>query len=330
MNAPAKQVIKNIIMKKRLLSNFKVKRISTSPYFKESFAQLEKSTIEKKADAIVLPLNSPESAEVLISNTHTVTSKISPSDKTHCRLMIHPNSGYDNLEASFVSSVTFPIVIGNPIRAQAVANFILSALFSHYSKIPTEKNWDEKRSWKRKLLSELKILILGKGHIGSLLEKSLSPLAKSVHIYDPYKGSELFESKNIDVVIPACSLNTKNWGMINRDFLLNLNSDFLLINAARGQLVVTEDLISVLKMRPHAFAYLDVFENEPADFSLFNDVPNVHLTSHTAGVYSSIDEATAEYVATVIDDFQTMDQSLFHEKYKSVLLSSRLQNGMLI
>jgi D-3-phosphoglycerate dehydrogenase len=319
-------------MKKRqpFNSTLKVKRISSSPYFKESFAQLEKLTIENKADASVLPFNSPERADILITNTHTVTSKITNNDLENCALLIHPNSGYDNLSAEFVAAASFPIIVGNPIRAQAVCNFILSALFSHYTKLPAQNKWDDKRTWNRKCISDLSILILGHGHIGSLLEKSLLPLAKSVQVYDPYAGLNEMNLENVDVIIPACSLNSKNKGLINRDFLLKCHPDFLLINAARGQLVAIEDLKSVLKSQPQAFAFLDVFEYEPCDFSQFSGIRNIQLSSHIAGVFSGIDEVTAMYEATVIADFQAMDETQFYDKYKNVLLSSRLKNGMLV
>jgi D-3-phosphoglycerate dehydrogenase len=318
-------------MKKRPLSNLAVKRISTSPYFKESFARLEKEAILSIAHGTqVLPLNSALPADILITNTHTVTEKIDQFDLLRCQLLIHPNSGYDNLGAAFVEKAPFPIIVGNPIRAQAVTNFILSALFSHHSALPSHKSWDDARKWDRALLSERSVLILGKGHIGSLLYKSLSPLAGVLQVYDPYQGPTELNLEGVDVVIAACSLNSENYHLINKEFLNQLKEDFLLINAARGQLINTDDLISVLKVRPKAFAYLDVFEEEPADFTIFNSLSNIALSSHIAGVYSGIDSVTARYVATVIGDFQTMDEKQFKEKYKSVLLQNRLKNGTLI
>lgn len=318
-------------MMKRPLSKLIVKRISTSPYFKESFARTEKEAIESKVDAItVLPLNSPEPADILITNTHTKPSQISESDLNRCQLMIHPNSGYDNLEASFIKKVKFPVIVGNPIRAHAVANYVLSSLFAHYSSIPTQHTWEEGRKWNRKLLSDLSVVILGRGHIGSLLHKSLSPLVSRLQVYDPYKGLNDLNLKNVDVVLPACGLNEKNIHLINRSFLSQLNDDFLVINAARGQLIHTDDLIAVLSERPRAYAYLDVFENEPADFSLFKNIKNITLTSHIAGVYTGIDQTTANYVADVIFDFSTMEENQFKAKYQSVILNDRFYNGMLI
>ncbi len=318
-------------MKNAPISNLSVKRISSSPYFSSTFTQLESETIGRLTNAEMLPFNSSKLASVLITNTHTELSSISTDQLAACRLMIHPNSGYDNFSREFIANAKFPIVIGNPIRANAVANFILSALFSHYEVIPTEIAWNPSRKWPRKILSELNILILGHGHIGSLLKNSLTPLAQEVRIYDPYAGFTNLDLNNIDVLIPTCSLNKKNTHFIDKNFLLKLNEDFLLINAARGSLIHTQNLLDVLKNRPEAYAVLDVFEKEPCNFeNIYNEAKNISLTSHIAGVYKNIDAATAHFEASVIFDFINLENSLFENKYKNLLLKNRLFHQDLI
>lgn len=311
-------------MKRGLKNKLTVKRISSSPYFSPDFLDKEKNTILHLTGAEMLPPNSFDLASILITNTHTDVSSISIEQLEYCQLMIHPNSGYDNFSTSFIKTAHFPIVIGNPIRASAVTNFILSAIFSHYSPIPNQTTWSHSRQWQRKLLSELSFLILGQGHIGTLLNKSLSPLAKEVRLFDPYAGFPVLDLKNIDVVIPACSLNEKNHHFINKDFLLALNEDFLLINAARGSLVNSSDLQEALAVRPNAFAILDVFEKEPVDFKQFKKTKNISLSSHIAGVYKNIDTATVDFETKVILDFINSDEQVFEKNYKTMILKNRI------
>lgn len=317
-------------MNKSKQSHFYAKRISSSPYFCSDFLKVEKDSIEQITQVKMLPFSSEALADIIITNTHTNLSQLSTAEIAHCKLMIHPNSGYDNFSAEFISNANFPIILGNTIRSHAVANFILSALFNHYSSIPKESNWNDSRNWPRKLLSELNILIIGAGHIGTLLEKSLTPLVAELHVHDPYKSNTQLKLENIDVVIPVCSLNKKNYHFINRDFLENLNHDFLLINAARGQLIHTEELISVLKEKPKAFAILDVFEKEPCDFDNFKGVQNIFLSSHIAGVYKNIDLATIEFESNIISDFINLDIENFKKKYHDIILKNRIINNYLI
>lgn len=318
-------------MKKRISSNLLVKRISSSPYFSPSFLELEKDKIENDNGTQMLPFSSEAIANILITNTHTITSQISDEQLKACKLIIHPNSGYDNFDADFVKEAIFPIVIGNPIRAHAVANYILSALYTHYSPIPSVSTWSEKRQWPRKLLNELNILILGHGHIGSLLQKSLLSQCASLSFFDPYLNEVDLNLKNIDVVILACSLNKLNYQIINKEFLLQLNDDFLLINAARGGLVNTSDLLQVLASRAHSYAVLDVFENEPADFTIFKSFKNILVSSHIAGVHQKIDTTTVEFEAAVINDFIQLSKNKFEKKYHKMILKNRLlQDDFLI
>lgn len=310
---------------KETAAKFTVKRLSSSPYFSPTFKKLEEETITCLTKATMLAPNSDQCAHVLITNTHTDVSSIPKKELEMCQLMIHPNSGYDNFGSAFISMAHFPIVIGNPIRAHAVANFILSALFSHYSAILAEPAWNDLRKWPRKLLSELNILIIGHGHIGALLNKCLTHLAKEVRIYDPYAGFPELNLQNIDVLIPVCSLNKENHHLIDETMLMALNEDFLLINAARGSLVNTEDLLSILAKRPRAFAVLDVFEKEPADFKqLAKATKNIKLSSHIAGVYQNIDITTANFEARVIFEFMTLEKPVFENIYKTMILKNRL------
>ena len=319
-------------MKKGNKSNFSIKRINTSPYFSASFSQLEFDTIKKLTGIEILPSNSPSIVSALITNTHTDFSTISNEQLDACELLIHPNSGYDNFPREFIADAKFPMIIGNPIRAHAVTNYILSSLLAHYSSIPTQSAWSPTRSWPRKLLSELNIMILGIGHIGTLLKKSLAPLVREIRIYDPYAGFPDLDLRNIDVLIPACSLNKQNFHFINTELLQQLNENFLFINAARGALVKTEDLLSILAKRPDAYAILDVFEKEPADFQeLQMKAHNLKLSSHIAGVYRNIDYSTAEFEAKVISDFLTLKQNEFEKIYKTMNLKNRLiENDFLI
>ncbi|MDO9182828.1 MAG: NAD(P)-dependent oxidoreductase [Bacteriovorax sp.] len=319
-------------MSKGELPKLKVKRINSSPYFAADFHKFEADTIFSITGAQMLDTQSSQLASVLITNTHTDVTSITSEELGACQLMIHPNSGHDNFSSDFISSASFPIILGNPIRAQAVTNFILSSLFSHYSSVPHSTTWNKDRKWPRKLLSELNVLIMGQGHVGNLLAKSLAPLVASLNIYDPYTESTNLNLKNIDVLIPACSLNKKNHHFINEAILLELNSDFLLINAARGSLVNTNDLLKVLALRPKAFAVLDVFEKEPADFTeLLKVTTNLALSSHVAGVYKNIDSATALFEAQTILDFIKLDQITFEKKYQSMILQNKLRpNNFLI
>ena len=81
-----------------------------------------------------------------------------------------------------------------------------------------------------------------------------------------------------------CPLSEETRGLIDRQRLARMRPDGVLINTARGGLVVEEHLLEALTSGQLRAAALDVFEREPAgtDNSLFQ-LDNVVISSHTAG-----------------------------------------------
>lgn len=313
---------------------FEVFRVDTSAYQKDNYGKKEKELLEKIPG--ISYVNSWDGdgsrPSILITNSFTEMKQLKENGLDSVNLIIHPNSGYDNFDPEFVSGVDFPIVAGNPIRANSVANYILSALFSHLAPIPNQTTWDKKRSWNRSILSEKKVLLIGHGHIGSIVRKSISHMVKKLEIFDPYKNMPNLSVQDVDIVILASSLNPTSRHIINKQILDHLSDDFLLINGARGSLVDIDALVTTLKDRPNAHAYIDVFENEPAELEKYQDIPNITTTSHIAGVYNELDREILNFVKSIVEDFVSNYPNIeqFKEKYKNQLLSNRLQNGFLI
>ena len=90
--------------------------------------------------------------------------------------------------------------------------------------------------------------------------------------------------RSSDIVALHCPLNDASRGMINAERLSMMKKTALLINAARGPVVVEQDLLSALERGVIAGAALDVFEKEPPlDPSLpILRAPNTLLTPHVA------------------------------------------------
>jgi D-3-phosphoglycerate dehydrogenase len=305
-----------------------IKRTSTSSYFSAEFNQLEKESLDQYVELINSESKENEEADILITNTHTNFNLFTDQELRKLKLIIHPNSGYDNIPLDFVKRVNIPIVIGNSIRSHAVSQYILSAMFGHYSKIPATNIWDWDRKWPRKNLLDLKVTILGYGHIGKILEKILTPLVNELSIYDPYQGKTQLNQAQSDVIILACSLNSKNRHIIDKKFLNFLKEDVLIINTSRGELLAEADLINFLDANDKAFAYLDVFEKEPNNFSDFRHLKNVRLTSHIAGVYKNIDTKTIEFEVQTVKDFLELTDFDFRNKYQKMILQNKLRPEM--
>ncbi len=312
-------------------------RVNTSSYFSSEFQQKEMTQLQKingNLQYTCCAKQARDSKVPLILITSTDSRDIDPQICQKTQLVLHPNSGYENLKQADFPTGT-PIILGNQLRAQAVHQYILSALIQHFQKLPEQDQWQIERRWPRLLMQELKILIWGYGHVGQLLEKSLKAMNHQPDIIDPYQQAEhlLMSEKDVnlahyDAVILACSLNVKNEKMINARLLQKLPRKCILINAARGKLIDQASLWQHAETHADFHAYLDVFDPEPFSAEL-KKLSNIHKSSHLAGYSQSLEEAVIQWNGQVIADFFHCPQS-FQDKYKKDLLSERYHHGELI
>lgn len=305
--------------------SFQIFRTHKSPYQSETDILLEKNKWESLSNCRFVN-GYDDFPDILLTNTHFDPTLVPKKVFEKVKLIIHPNSGYDNFSAEFVKNCKIPIIIGNTIRAKAVSEYILSALHHRFSSLPLNHHWDKNRSWDRLLLSSKKILLIGYGHVGKILEPTLKLLSKDVSIFDPFCGYSELNYSNADIVILACSLNSKNHEFINQHFLEKLPKDVTIINAARGDLIDESALIEFMSHNPSACAYLDVFSQEPFNETRFSNNSNIYKTSHIAGVFKDLPLEITNFSLKVFSDFCQYQKEGFKflELYSDLLLQNRL------
>lgn len=109
-----------------------------------------------------------------------------------------------------------------------------------------------------------------------------------------------------DALILTASLNQTTKGVINRRVLARARPKLILINVARGGLIVERDLAEALDSGIVAVAALDVRDPEPPDPSvdLLTGRPEVIQTPHTAGVsteaLSSLHRLAAKEIVSLL------------------------------
>ena len=111
--------------------------------------------------------------------------------------------------------------------------------------------------------------------------------------------------KEADIVVLHCPLNDSTRGMINAEKLALMKKTAILINVARGPVVVTQDLADALNNGTIAAAGIDVFDKEPP---LGMDEPLLHcknclVTPHVAFASEESMSLRAEIVFDNLDAF---------------------------
>ncbi|MBD67066.1 MAG: hypothetical protein CME62_17825 [Halobacteriovoraceae bacterium] len=315
--------------------NLQVYRTDSSSYQDSHFLAKEQKILESIPGVSYVKSLSQTQKEipfVLITNTHTQIEHIPKTILDRTKLLVHPNSGYDNIGDEFVKKCSFPIVKGNPIRANAVAEYMLSCVFKEIAQVPNHLHWSSTRVWKRPLLRDQKVLIIGNGHIGQLLKNSLRPLVSQLTVYDPFTkelgvenefSHELFSKVNILLI--AADLNDTSYHMVEKVALNELAKKNIIINPARGGIIKEEDLFDYLQQNSNSKCYLDVFEEEPFKAGFQAKLSNLNKTSHIAGVFDRLNQDIISFEYLIIKDFleklASDNSQTFYQDYSDCILN---------
>jgi D-3-phosphoglycerate dehydrogenase len=316
------------------MKSFQVVRTHLSPYHGPNFEQIERDRLGKIPGILTEHLASADSSKptILITNTHTELKNLPSKLLQNTKLILHSNSGYDHFAHEVELWKNIPLVVGHEIRAQAVAEYCLSALFEGLLELPQHLAWSKARTWDRPLIKDQEAWVFGYGHIGKTVANTLKALGAKVTIVDPFLRdipTPRESHSQARIVIACCSLNSSSRQMFNEDFFKIAHPELIFINGARGKLVHENSLREFLLTHPKAQAFLDVFEHEPFDES-WHHFPQVWKTSHIAGVYSGLDEGVIQFEEKALRDFVSMDETEFLTKYAKELLQNKWVNGELI
>jgi D-3-phosphoglycerate dehydrogenase len=106
-----------------------------------------------------------------------------------------------------------------------------------------------------------------------------------------------------DVISLHCALTEQTRALVDRAFLARVKAGAILVNAARGEVVESEDaLADALASGRLSAVALDVFPNEPPEpgHRLYAD-PRVICTPHTVGLTRRWNEEVFEALATGVE-----------------------------
>ena len=238
-----------------------------------------------------------------------------------CGAIIRTGSGTDNIPV--VEATKLGIVVANTPEAHSeeVSDHTIGLLLAVVRHIASDDRivrgggWDPRPHLPRPLTRGSTLGLIGFGHIGRLVAQKLGGFEMTILAHDPYVSDETCLAYDVtpvgldeilarsDFVSLNCPLTSETRGLIGRRELNLMKPEAILINTARGGVVVESDLVTALEEGWIAGAGLDVFDPEPPgpDHPLL-ELDNVVMTSHAAG-YSThyLETAWRLSVDTVLD-----------------------------
>lgn len=209
-------------------------------------------------------------------------------------------AGLDHCLVPAVVDSNITVTSASGVLANQVAEHALALLGALCRDLPTFFRAQQAREFIRRPTRDLHgstIGIVGLGGVGRRIAEVLAPyrvrilatdwfpVDRPAHVealWSPDRLPDLLRA--VDVLIMAAPLTEHTRGMIDRQALARMRPGGLLVNVARGPLVVENDLVEALESGRLAGAALDVTAVEPLpESSRLWGLPNCVITPHVAG-----------------------------------------------
>lgn len=200
-------------------------------------------------------------------------------------------AGFDNVLPHIPEGVTLCNAAG--VHDDSTAEMALSLTLATLREIPKSVHLQAKNEWGHGFshaLADKKVLLIGYGGVGKATESRLLPFKCEVTVVATHARDHVHAISELPTLIPSADviiltvpLNDGTRGLVDQQFLALMKPGALLVNVARGPVVVTKALIEALKSGK-IMAALDVTDPEPlpADHPLWQ-APNCLITPHLGG-----------------------------------------------
>ena len=244
-------------------------------------------------------------AEIIADADYAISGQVAVSGAVlraakRLKLLHKWGVGVDNLDLATARELGIKVARTTGSNAVAVAEFTIGLMICALRHIPhghfglQHGTWQSWRGQSPFLLSGKTVGLVGFGAIGKAVAKRLSGFGCTLLYNKPHRltpdeekthGAEFAELPALltraDVVSLHCPLTPATTGLVDRDALASMKSTAVLINVARGGVVVESDLVRALRHRVIHAAAVDVYEIEPlpADSPLLH-IDNLTLTPH--------------------------------------------------
>jgi len=188
---------------------------------------------------------------------------------------------------------------GRGIHDASTAELALTLTLASLRGIPGFVRAQDRQKWTHRPLEALadkRVLIVGHGQIGAAIEERLRPfevaavdrVARTARpgVHAVTDLPELLPLADVVVLVVPATGETR--GMVDRDFLRRMKDGALLVNVARGSIVVGDDLLAELRTG-RISAAIDVTDPEPlpVHHPLWS-APNLLISPHVGGASSAM------------------------------------------
>lgn len=203
-----------------------------------------------------------------------------------------------------------------PSLSDQMSDFILASVLNlmrhteHYVRMHQRSEWAPRQAFLKK---DMTIGIMGLGELGAHTARRLrdngfrvtgwSRTIKNLEGIRTFTRNQLEDFLNqTNILVCLLPLTSETDGILNLELFKKMKKPAFVINVARGQHLVEEDLIYALDTGLITHAVLDVFEKEPLpENHPFWNRKTITITPHIASVTDP-----AEAAAVIVDNYKRL------------------------
>lgn len=262
---------------------------------KQGFQVLNNDSGQVMSETALLEMVKEKKIDAMIVGNDAVSERVIQAASPTLKVIARSGVGYNTIDVAAAQRQQVLVTNTPGSNADSVADLTLGLIVALARNICVADRELHAGNWVKSRGIELqnKILgIIGTGHIGEKVIRRATGFGMKIVACAPRPRQELVDNyqvrylslpdllKEADFVSLHMPATATTRGMICRDTLRLMKSTAYLVNTARGELIIEDDLYWALREEKIAGAALDVFVDEPRYRPELAAMPNVLLTPH--------------------------------------------------
>jgi (S)-sulfolactate dehydrogenase len=244
-------------------------------------------------------------ARAIIVRNRTQISQVLLDQAPNLQVLGRLGVGLDNIDIGICKQRDITVYPATGANDIAVAEYVIAATlilarnaYSSTDKV-TVGDWPRQGSIGKEIQGQ-SLGLIGYGSIAREAAKRAVAMGMNIIAFDPFISVEddvwsyIRRAESIDELLEQADiislhvpLTDVTRNLIDAKAIRKMKPGVLLINTSRGGVIDESALVEAMKAGHVGGAAIDVFENEPVDENAgkqFNNIPNLLLTPHIAGV----------------------------------------------
>ena len=266
------------------------------------------SELEKLGEVTIFGLTKPEDAAENIGDAEAVICNKVPITREvidRCPQLRYIGlfaTGYNNIDVNYAAEKEITVCNAGQYSTSAVAQQVFAYILDHYNRINEYNSAVLRGEWEHsdvfsyfpvptRELAGKNLSIVGFGSIGRAAAKIGEAFGMNIIVSTrtlpqdcKYELTDIqTAAEKADILTFHCPLTDRTKGLVNKELLSVMKPSAVLINTARGGIVIEKDLAEALNSGKIAAAYLDVLDKEPmSPETPLKGAKNCIITPHTA------------------------------------------------